>query len=393
VVAIINKTNMNRPNLACSGLAGRLVAVWMSVLPLVLLTDQGTTKVASAQSQEKTLFACVDPDEKLVPQTLLAIIHAPQIQQQLGLTGAELDQLEKTLYPLGQKWWTARNLPVGQLRQIIFSLEQELLQQVTKNFSLNAAQRLQQLELQAQGARLLLRSDVGQSLGLSPQQLQRFRDVFNQTETKIARLMKLKDADPQTEIESQLQEIKQKEIQASSAILSEGQTTALTKLLGPMQDFDQVNRVYPLAPALIDSTEWFGTPIDSAQLKGKVVIVHFYAFQCINCRRNFGRYREWSDRFKDEDVVIVGIQTPETAAELDPGRVREAALRDRFEFPVLIDIEKKNWDAWGNSVWPTVYVIDRNGYLRYWWQGELNWQGATGDQVIVEIVAELLKEE
>jgi hypothetical protein len=57
-----------------------------------------------------------------------------------------------------------------------------------------------------------------------------------------------------------------------------------------------------------------------------------------------------------------------------------------------MDLKSENWKAWGNTMWPTVYVIDKKGYLRHWWQGELNWQGATGDQTIERIADDLLKE-
>jgi len=58
----------------------------------------------------------------------------------------------------------------------------------------------------------------------------------------------------------------------------------------------------------------------------------------------------------------------------------------------LVDVSSKNWDAWGNTMWPTVYVVDKNGYIRWLWQGELNWQGATGDKSIEKLVDELLEE-
>ncbi|HAC90510.1 MAG TPA: hypothetical protein DCF63_07725 [Planctomycetaceae bacterium] len=67
-------------------------------------------------------------------------------------------------------------------------------------------------------------------------------------------------------------------------------------------------------------------------------------------------------------------------------------MKKGFEFPVLIDLKSENWNAWGNTMWPTVYVIDKKGYIRSWWQGELNWQGATGDKSIENLVDELLAE-
>ena len=118
-----------------------------------------------------------------------------------------------------------------------------------------------------------------------------------------------------------------------------------------------------------------------------------YAFQCHNCHANFPIYQRWHERYQDRGVVVIGIQTPETAAEAEPERVRAAAEERGFQFPVLLDLDKRNWNAWSNTMWPTVYVVDQRGYLRHWWQGELNWRGATGDQAIEELVEQLLQEQ
>jgi hypothetical protein len=70
--------------------------------------------------------------------------------------------------------------------------------------------------------------------------------------------------------------------------------------------------------------------------------------------------------------------------------VQQAAKEQGFGFPVLIDLKSSNWDAWGNTMWPTVYVIDQQGYLRVWWQGELKGPEAKGDEVISKAVEKLL---
>ena len=91
-------------------------------------------------------------------------------------------------------------------------------------------------------------------------------------------------------------------------------------------------------------------------------------------------------------MVILGIHTPETAAEQDTDSVSRKADAAEWDFPVLIDSTKANWNAWGNSMWPSVYLVDRRGYLRYFWPGELKWEGATGDVWMRERIEELLAE-
>lgn len=99
-----------------------------------------------------------------------------------------------------------------------------------------------------------------------------------------------------------------------------------------------------------------------------------------------------SQQFRDKSVVILGIHTPETSAEEDSSAVKTKAEGAAFEFPVLIDNEKANWNAWGNSMWPSVYLVDKRGYLRYFWPGELKWNGAAGDKWMAARIEELLAE-
>ena len=101
-------------------------------------------------------------------------------------------------------------------------------------------------------------------------------------------------------------------------------------------------------------------------------------------------YKEWTDRFKDKNVVLIGIHTPETKSERETASVRSKAADEKFAFPILIDGNGENWNAWGNSMWPAVYVIDKRGYLREFWPGELKWQGNDGEKFIRERIERLL---
>jgi hypothetical protein len=90
--------------------------------------------------------------------------------------------------------------------------------------------------------------------------------------------------------------------------------------------------------------------------------------------------------------VVLGVHTPETSRERDFSNVRSDARAAGLTFPILVDNEKKNWDAWGNSMWPSVYLIDKQGYIRYWWYGELNWQGTEGERMLRKRIEELIAE-
>ncbi|MDB4368693.1 redoxin domain-containing protein, partial [bacterium] len=184
----------------------------------------------------------------------------------------------------------------------------------------------------------------------------------------------------------------QAEQQVFTSVLKPEQIAKLRELVGQEFDTNGLKRIYPRAPELIASKHWLNSKsLTLAELRGKVVLLHFYAFQCHNCKANFDVYRRWHEKYGDK-VVVIGIQTPETALERDPLAVTRAAGKEDLKFPILIDLESANWKNWSNTMWPTVYVIDKQGYLRQWWQGELRWQGATGDQAIEKLVGELLSE-
>ena len=87
------------------------------------------------------------------------------------------------------------------------------------------------------------------------------------------------------------------------------------------------------------------------------------------------------------------MHTPETQKEREPDRVREKVKEAEFTFPVVIDNDKKIWNAWGNSMWPSVYLIDKQGRLRYWWYGELNWKEAGGQKIMEAKIEQLLAED
>jgi peroxiredoxin len=326
----------------------------------------------------------------LVPQTLLGLIHAPEVQQEVGLKQPASDEFLKRLREVDGPWWRSRNLPEAERRGIIAKQEellQELLGKLLDSTQLN---RLRQIELQAQGARMLLRPEVAEFLQLSPAQQTEFTALFSETEKLLAEANLPEHRGDENKLKIAL-ETKRGEAAAALELLSPQQQQRLPELLGSKFDTTKLSRIYPLAPELIDSKVWVGDrQVTLEELRGQVVLLHFYAFQCHNCQANFKHYNRWQEKLAARGVVVVGIQTPELDDERDPAQVTAAAQEQGFKFPVLIDLQNANWDAWGNTMWPTVYVIDREGYIRLWWQGELNWQGAKGDQTIEELVEKLL---
>jgi peroxiredoxin len=133
-------------------------------------------------------------------------------------------------------------------------------------------------------------------------------------------------------------------------------------------------------------------PLTMAKLRGKVVLVHFWTNGCYNCVNNYPYYKAWQKRYADNDVVIVGIHTPETSGEHDIERIKAQAAKHGLKFPIAVDNDGSNWKAWNNRYWPIVYVVDRKGRVRYGWEGELSYKGADGEEKVRKLVDSLLLE-
>jgi thiol-disulfide isomerase/thioredoxin len=147
------------------------------------------------------------------------------------------------------------------------------------------------------------------------------------------------------------------------------------------------------APELRNVTQWINSePLTMKKLRGKVVLVHFWTNGCFNCKNNYPHYKAWQQRYAGKDVVILGIHTPETTGERDIERIAKQADKYGLKFPIAVDNDRANWNAWNNRVWPTVYVVDRRGVVRYGWEGELTYNGAPGEENVRKLVDELLLE-
>ena len=111
-------------------------------------------------------------------------------------------------------------------------------------------------------------------------------------------------------------------------------------------------------------------------LRGKVVLIDFWTYTCINCLRTLPYVRAWDERYRDRGLVVVGVHTPEFGFEKDTANVRDAIARNHLRYPVAQDNDYGTWDAWGNQYWPAKYLVDRSGQVRYTHFGEGDY-GAT----------------
>lgn len=323
------------------------------------------------------------------------LLHEPALREELKLTSAQHERWQSMLDKLDLRFFPLRNRPQNEAREGAAGITAEARDQLKKLLQPQQSKRLAQVVLQKIGTPALLRSEVAERMKYSAAQRQDLEQLLEKTQTAVAALEKeASEGHPREPLEKKYTQIKSDEHRQIQDLLKPEQKVAWRELFGPSFPLSKLGQPLFKAPELIDTGEWInGSPVQLKDLRGKVVVVHFYACGCINCIHNYPTYHEWAEHFAGKDVAILGIHTPETSSEREAANVRRKAAEAKFTFPVLIDGKNENWNAWGNSMWPSVYVLDKRGYLRYFWPGELKWQGATGDQYLRERIEELVKEQ
>lgn len=357
------------------------------ILTLIAIMLTSTVNASQPEAVSKEF-------RSLVPRQILPLLHTPEIHQELKFSKTQVAELESLFAEIDSSWFQCRILPDEKQRPILDSLDQRVQKWLADHATKEQRKRLSQIELQAQSVRMLLRADLADQLKLESSQQSRFAELAKSTVAAQVALQKaLNQGESSDDLQKKATAATKAEQDAVKKVLKADQQKRLAQLLGEPFELSKLNRIYPMAPEFVPVSNWVNSnPLTLKELRGKVVLVHFYAFQCHNCHANFEIYRRWHDQLRSKGVEVVGIQTPETAQERDPAAVKSAAVERKIEFPILVDLESKNWDAWGNTMWPTVYVVDKNGYIRHWWQGELKWKGATADKTIETVVDQLLTE-
>jgi cytochrome c biogenesis protein CcdA/thiol-disulfide isomerase/thioredoxin len=119
------------------------------------------------------------------------------------------------------------------------------------------------------------------------------------------------------------------------------------------------------APDFTGTQRWFNSaPLDLARLRGRVVLIDFWTYTCINCLRTLPYLEAWDARYRSAGLTIVGVHAPEFAFEHDAGNVARAIATNHIKYPVVQDNDLKTWDAWENQYWPAEYLIDAGGHVR-----------------------------
>ena len=140
-------------------------------------------------------------------------------------------------------------------------------------------------------------------------------------------------------------------------------------------------------PPLTGATAWLNTqPLTPAGLRGKVVLVEFWTYTCINWRRTLPYVRAWAQKYKDKGLVVIGVSTPEFSFEYKEENVRWAVQDMHMDFPVAMDNNYAVWNAFDNEYWPALYFVDAQGRIRHHQFGEGDYENSE------RVLQQLLKE-
>jgi len=146
-----------------------------------------------------------------------------------------------------------------------------------------------------------------------------------------------------------------------------GESTAVAQAMSHLRDLG-------VAPNFTDTQRWFNTPggrpLSLEGLRGRVVLVDFWTYTCINCLRTLPELRALDARYRQDGLTIVGVHTPEFEFEKNAGNVAEAIAVNHLRYPVVQDNDYGTWQAYGNAYWPAQYLIDADGNVRYVHFGE-----------------------
>ena len=127
----------------------------------------------------------------------------------------------------------------------------------------------------------------------------------------------------------------------------------------------------PAAPEFAGIVDWENSPpLTISSLRGKVVLVDFWTYSCINCQRTIPFLRQWWDKYKGDGFVIVGVHSPEFDFEKNIGNIKRAAKDYGVTWPIAVDSNMATWNAYSNHYWPAEYLIDKSGHIRHSHFGE-----------------------
>jgi thiol-disulfide isomerase/thioredoxin len=164
--------------------------------------------------------------------------------------------------------------------------------------------------------------------------------------------------------------------------------TGFTKvLLGPFGSSAEYKSSESATAPDLATGEWINSePLKLQDLRGRVVLIEFWTFGCINCRNTLPFVKSWHDRYREKGLTVIGVHSPEFDEERDVENLRRAVASLGISYPVVTDNDYQTWNAYKVEAWPTIFLLDKQGRIRWNRVGEGNYDEA--DRLIQKLLAE-----
>jgi len=350
----------------------------------LLFVVQITASQAQITSSPETIIP--------IPHPVTSLLRSKKVHRELGLSAAEINEIEKVVSEFDLPLWRLRDLPPRKRNESAAPLLNQLNSKLARILSERQNERLNQLVWQAMGVNVFLEPQVGLRLNLSPVQTSRIQALIKTFYSNVTSLQNNLNISSESQRTAEIQNLQAETQRNILAVLNSYQQTTFTMLMGRPFNFSRIQTVACKAPEFEIDTWLNSPPVKLSDQKGKVTVVHFYAFGCGNCIRTLPYYNDWYKHFPENSFSIIGIHRPETEQERIIDKVKDKAAQANMKYPIAIDNESHAWNSWANNIWPSIYLVDKNGFIRYWWYGELNWQGAESEKLLRERIQELIHE-
>jgi thiol-disulfide isomerase/thioredoxin len=377
---------MNRSRVKCRN-NNRCWRTWFFSLVFIVVLPAFCV-IGFCESQATIAFNWIVP----IPHPLTSLLRAEQVRHELDITTTQIDDVERAIDSIELPLWRLRDLPNQSRNEQAGLLVRQLKNELLKILTPQQMERLNQLTWQAIGIASVLEPQVASKMNLSDEQVSKISIFLNASYAEMAALQRNTAVYSGRNQVAYIRKLRQETEKKVFSVLNNYQQVTLRRLMGRTFDLSGVRTIACKAPEFKVGT-WINKPkVTLSELTGKVTVIHFYAFGCGNCIRTLPYYNKWRKHFPSSVFQIVGIHRPEMQQERDIDKVKKKAAEAGIEYPVAIDNESLMWNAWANHVWPSIYLIDKNGYVRYWWYGELNWQGAESEKYLRSKIQDLIDE-
>ena len=164
--------------------------------------------------------------------------------------------------------------------------------------------------------------------------------------------------------------------------------TGLTKLLlSPFGSSAEYKSSESAAAPELSAGDWINSePLKLKDLRGRVVLIEFWTFGCINCRNTLPFVKSWHDRYREKGLSVIGVHSPEFDEERDVENLRRQVVSLGIRYPVVSDNDNQTWNAYKVEAWPTIFLLDKQGRIRWMRVGEGNYDEA--ERLIQKLLAE-----